>query len=82
MNIKKKVFTSKNILLQDNHYAEVFIDQVRKITNQEVIFEEYAIQMYFNTDGLWDPTLLNEAEGESTPLGTIANYRNKYVVSL
>lgn len=74
-------YTCKNVENHDDNYAEVFIDQLRCITNSEVVFEEFAIQMYFNPDDLWDPTILNEETWESSPLGSLSNYRNKYLVS-
>lgn len=65
----------------DEHFAEIFIKQLRLVTNSEVLYEEFAIQAYFNPEGLWDPKILNEEVLESSPLGTISNYRNKYLVS-
>ena len=65
----------------DSHFAEVFIKQTRMITNSEVLFEEFAIQAFFSQDDLWDPRILNEEALESSPLGSISNYRNKYLVS-
>ena len=65
----------------DEHFAEVFIKQTRMVTNSEVMFEEFAIQAFFSQDDLWDPRILNEEALESSPLGSISNYRNKYMVS-
>ena len=65
----------------DEHFAEVFIEQIRQVTNSEVMFEEFAIQAFFNPDDLWDPRILNEEALETSPLGTVSNYRNKYMVS-
>ena len=74
-------YTCKNLENHDDNYAEVFIDQIRCISNSEVLYEEFAIQAFFNPDDLWDPKILNEEIGESSPLGSLSNYRNKYLVS-
>ena len=74
-------YTCKDIENHDNDYAEVFVDQIRLITNSEVMYEEFAIQAYFNPDDLFDPKILNEETWENSPLGSISNYRNKYMVS-
>ena len=65
----------------NDHFAEIFIKQIRHITNSEVMYEEFTIQAFFNPDGLWDPRIVNEETLENSPLGTISNYRNKYMVS-
>ena len=59
--------------------SEVVISQVRKIQNTEAVFEEFLVQMTFAADGLWGPKILQN-EAEETPLGTVGNYRSKYVV--
>ena len=80
-NTVQTTYTFKDIESHDENYAEVFMDQLRCISNSEVLYEEYAIQAFFNPDDLWDPKILNEEAGERFPLGSLANYRNKYLVS-
>ena len=78
---KGSMVTNMEIGKYDEHFAEVFIEQIRLVTNTEVVFEEFAIQAFFNPDDLWDPRILNEEALETSPLGTVSNYRNKYMVS-
>ena len=78
---KGSMVTNMEIGKYDEHFAEVFIEQIRTVTNSEVMFEEFAIQTFFNPDDLWDPRILNEEALETSPLGTVSNYRNKYMVS-
>ena len=49
--------------------------------NDEVMFDEYLVNIYFCTEGCWDPTLLQEDSGDGSKLGTTANYRYKFMVS-
>ena len=59
----------------------MFVDELTKITNSEVIFSDKLVRVYFPTEGISDPTTFNEQELEETQLGTFANYRNKSMVS-
>ena len=57
-NFVQPVYTSKTITKDSNEYNEVFVDQTRKVQNQEVIYEEFTVHMFFACEDLWDPTIL------------------------
>ena len=65
----------------DDNYTEIFIDQLVQISNSEAMFEDFHVQIYFSTENLWDPKIIQNEELESSPLGSKANYRSKYIVS-
>ena len=65
----------------DDNYTEVFIDQLVQISNSEAVFEDFHVQMFFSTENLWDPTIIQNEELESSPLGSKTNYRTKFIVS-
>ena len=76
------MYTSKSITKDSNEYNEVFVDQTRKVQNQEVIYEEFTVHMFFACEDLWDPTILQNQNSDGTALGTVANYRAKLVVCI
>ena len=65
----------------DDNYTEVFIDQLMQVSNSEAVYEDFHVQIYFSTENLWDPTIIQNEELEASPLGSKANYRTKYIVS-
>ena len=52
-----------------------------QISNSEAMFEDFHVQMYFSTENLWDPKIIQSEELESSPLGSKTNYRSKFIVS-
>ena len=64
-----------------NNFNEIYVQQVRKIQNSEVVFVEMEVFMLFANEDLWDPTIMQSTDTSGTPLGSLANYRAKYIVS-
>ena len=57
------------------------MDEVTKITNDEVVFTDKLVRVYFPEGGLNDPSLFNEQTLEEARLGSYAHYRNKTMVN-
>lgn len=43
----------------------------------ESIYEEFIVSVFFAVEGCYDPRTLQDETLESTPLGSLANYRDK-----
>ena len=75
------MFTVKDVESFNDGTVEVFIDELTKIENKEVVFSDNMVQVFFDDEGLFDPKLFNEQTLEEEVLGSIASYRNKIIVS-
>ena len=76
------VFNIANLASKGPHdFVEVKVEQVCKIQNSEAIYGEYLAQIFFALDDVWDPNVLQNDAYEETPLGSVANYRTKCLVS-
>ena len=53
-----------------------------QVSNSEAVFDDFHVQMFFSTENLWDPTIIQNEELESSPLGSKSNYRAKFIVSM
>ena len=76
----KNIFSVKDISVFADNEIEIFIDEVTKITNSEVIFTDKLVRIYFPVAQLNDPSLFNEQLLEEAKLGSYAHYRNKIMV--
>jgi len=76
----KNVFTVKDVQAFASGEVEVFVDEVTKITNSEMIFTDKLVRIYFPEGDLNDPSLFNEQCLEEATLGSYAHYRNKSMV--
>ena len=77
---RKNIFTVKDVENFVNGDIEVFTDELTRIENDEVIFSDKYVQVFFSEDGLSDPSLFNEQALEEALLGSFASYRNKIMV--
>ena len=48
----------------------------------EAIYEEFMVSVFFAVEGCFDPRTLQDDTLESTPLGSLANYREKVLDSV
>ena len=81
-NVSDNIFTVKDVEKFAEGAIEVFIDELTKIENKEVVFSDNMVQVYFDDEGLFDPCLFNEQALEEDALGSYASYRNKIMVSV
>ena len=80
-DLVQAAFMVEDFAKGENCYNEIFINEKRKIQNSEMVFEEFEVIMYFTKDGLWDPVILQDGDGTGSILGSIASYRQRYIVS-
>ena len=73
------VFTSKVVPEDPNSFNEMHVTQIKHLQNQEMIFDEYEVSIFFCTKGLWNPEVFQNGEMEGSLLGSTANYREKAV---
>ena len=74
-------FAVKDFANGDNVHNEFFMEEKRRVQNSEMVFEEFEVKMYFAKDGLWDPAILQNENVGGSLLGSIASYRQRYIVS-
>ena len=77
----KNIFTVKDVQSFAAGEIELFIDEVTKITNSEMVFTDKLVRIYFPEGELNDPSLFTEQCLEEATLGSYAHYRNKCMVS-
>ena len=73
------VYTSKIVPEDPNAFNEMHVEQIKHLENQEMIFDEYDVSVFFCIKDLWNPEVFQSGEMEGTALGTAANYREKVV---
>ena len=78
---RKNIFSVKDVERFAGGDIEIFSDELTRIENDEVIFSDKYIQVFFSEEGLADPSLFNEQTLEEAVLGSFASYRNKIMVS-
>ena len=59
---------------------EVQCNEILRIESQDLVYTDKVVQVLFSGDDLIDPRIFNSSELESTPLGSMASYRNKIMV--
>ena len=79
--VSENIFSVKDVENFSKGAIEVFVDELTRIENKEVVFSDYMVQVFFDDEGLFDPCLFNEQALEEEILGSYASYRNKIMVS-
>ena len=77
----ESVYSCKKIAAFEDSPVEAYADEIVQITNNEVIYTDLFVQVYFNMDNLPSQSIFNEEELETSPLDTPANYRTRLQVS-
>ena len=79
--VSENIFSVKDVENFSKGAIEVFVDELTRIENKEVVFSDYMVQVFFDDEGLFDPCLFNEQALKEEILGSYASYRNKIMVS-
>ena len=60
---------------------EIFCKETVRIENKENLYVDLKVQALFSEESLGDPSIFNSSELEGHPVGSIASYRSKIIVS-
>lgn len=76
------VYSCKKVASFEEGPVEFFADEIIQVSNNEVIYTDLFVQLYFNMDNLPSQKIFNEEALEASPLDTPANYRTRFQVSI
>ena len=63
-----------------NNEVELFAREVVRIENDECVYIDLKVDALFNEEALGDPNIFNNESLETSPLGSLSNYRQKIMV--